>query len=488
MSIAPIAGADPSAAITADTSKLTRAGWSWAIFEWARNPYYILIIIYLFAPYFAAIIGANLLASGELDGMDGENARKAANAAGQATISSLVKYAGFIAAVTAPVLGAALDRGGRRKPLLAFFLGSLVVMSFSLWWIKPDGSGMPLWMGMAALVIAGISYTYSEVIHNAMLSDNGSRASLSTISGLGLALGNLAGALMMLSIVFAFALPALTGWPFSAPLFGVDVAAGEHQRMVGPLCAIWLLVFSIPFFVFSNDGGTRGANWFSAIKQGAVALSRTIRNVSENANVLRYLLARALYADAMAALLALGGVYIGLYLQWNVVELSAYAILASFFAFGGGLIGGWLDGLLGPKLALMVEILGMLATLVFQLSITPDAIFFGAIANFQIWDGPVFNTLSDVVYLTSAAMIAITATASISSSRTLMVHLAPADRVGEFFGLYAIAGTVTVWLGPLMVEYFTKWSNDQRIGMSAIGILFALGFCVLLTVKPPKVE
>ena len=176
------------------------------------------------------------------------------------------------------------------------------------------------------------------------------------------------------------------------------------------------MVFSIPFFVFSNDGGTRGANWFSAIKQGAVALSRTIRNVSENANVLRYLLARALYADAMAALLALGGVYIGLYLQWNVVELSAYAILASFFAFGGGLIGGWLDGLLGPKLALMVEILGMLATLVFQLSITPDAIFYGAIANFQIWDGPVFNTLSDVVYLTSAAMIAITATASISSS------------------------------------------------------------------------
>ena len=101
------------------------------------------------------------------------------------------------------------------------------------------------------------------------------------------------------------------------------------------------------------------------------------------------------------------------------------------------------------------------------------------------WDGPIFNTLSDVVYLCTAAFIAVTATASISSSRSMLVHLAPAQRVGEFFGLYAIAGTVTVWLGPLLVELFTQWSGDQRIGMSAIGLLFILGLIVLTTVHSP---
>ena len=50
---------------------LDRRGFAWAIFEWARNPYYILVIIYLFAPYFAGIIGANLIASGAVDGLDG---------------------------------------------------------------------------------------------------------------------------------------------------------------------------------------------------------------------------------------------------------------------------------------------------------------------------------------------------------------------------------------------------------------------------------
>lgn len=466
---------------------LDRRGFAWAVFEWARNPYYILIIIYIFAPYFAGIIGQNLVASGALEGLDGEAARRAANAEGQATISALVKYAGFIAAFTAPLLGAALDRGGRRKPLLVFFLGLIAVASFSLWWVRPMGEGgMPLWMGMCALVLASVGYTYSEVTHNAMLNVNGRASALPSISGLGLALGNLAGALLMLFIVLAFAMPGLLGWPFSAPLFGVDVASGEHQRMVGPICALWLVVFSIPFFLHAEDGGTRGASWIKATKDGASGLLNTVRKASDNKEILKYLGARMLYADGMSALLALGGVYIGLYLQWNVVELTAYAILASFFAFGGGLVGGWLDGLFGPKRALMIEIVGMLATLAFQLSITPNAIFYGLIPGFQIWDGPVFNTLSDVVYLSSAAFIAITATASISSSRSLLVHLAPSNRVGEFFGLYAIAGTVTVWLGPLLVELFTDWSGDQRIGMSAIGLLFLLGLMVLTTVKSDK--
>ena len=113
----------------------------------------------------------------------------------------------------------------------------------------------------------------------------------------------------------------------------------------------------------------------------------------------------------LQALLALGGVFIGLYLEWNVVELSAYAILASFFAFGGGIVGGWLDGLVGPKRALMIEITGMIATLAFQLSITPNSILYGLVPGFEIWDGPIFNTLSDVVYLSTAVFIAVTATA-----------------------------------------------------------------------------
>ena len=464
---------------------MDRRGFAWAIFEWARNPYYILIVIYLFAPYFGAVIGADLLASGQLDGMTPDAAQKAADAEGQATIASVVKTAGFVAALTAPFLGAALDKGGRRKPLLALFLGTVAVMSWLLWYAKPDGSGLSIPQTMGVLVIAYVAYTYSEVTHNSMLNVNGRAASLPAISGLGLALGNLAGVVLLLALVLAFGLPAYLHWPFAEPLFGIDVASGEHIRLAGPICAVWLVVFSIQFFVRADDGGTRGASWIAATRNGAASLFMTFRRARENFNILKYLAARMLYADAMAALLTLGGAYIGLQLKWNIVELSAYAIIASLFAFAGGLFGGWLDGKVGPKRALIIEISGMIATLVYQLSITPDAILYGAVQSSVIWNSPVFESLSDVAYLISAIFIAITATASISSSRSMLVHLAPANRVGEFFGLFAIAGTVTVWLGPMMVEQFTKWSGDQRVGMSAIGLLFVLGLVVLLTVHSP---
>ena len=132
-----------------DTSKhygkggaLDKTGFAWAVFEWARNPYYILIVIYIFAPYFARdVIGADILASGELDGMDPETARRTANAGGQAAIASVTKWAGLVGAFTAPFLGAALDRGGRRKPILAIFLGTIALMSWLLWYAIPGESG-----------------------------------------------------------------------------------------------------------------------------------------------------------------------------------------------------------------------------------------------------------------------------------------------------------------------------------------------------------
>ncbi len=465
---------------------LDRPGLGWAIFEWARNPYYILIIIYVFAPYFGSVIGASMTAEGAFDHLPADEAAAAAGAAGLATIASVTKWAGFVAALTAPFIGAALDRGGRRKPLLVFFLGVLALASWQLWYAAPDGSGHSIPVVMGILVIASVAYTYSEVTHNSMLAVAGRPASLPMISGFGLALGNLAATVLLVAIVFLFAMPDQLGWPLAEPAFGIDTSSGEHYRLAGPVVAIWLVVFILPFFLWTRDGGTRGASWSKALQNGAGGLWNTFRRASENRNILKFLGARMLYADGMAALLALGATYIALFLGWNLIELTAYAILASAFAFLGGIVGGMLDNAFGPKRALIIEISGMLATLAFQLSITNETLFFGLMENQAVWDGPVFNSVSDLVYLGTAAFLAVTATASISSSRSMLVFLAPARRVGEFFGLYAIAGTVTVWLGPLLVEVFATTFNSQRIGMSAIGMLFVAGLIVLCFVEPKR--
>ncbi len=456
------------------------------MFEWARNPYYILIVIYVFAPYFARdVIGADLLATGSLDGLDPETARSTANAQGQATIATVTKWAGIIAALTAPFLGAALDRGGRLKPVLAIPIVAITVSSALLWFAEPGGTGFSTPVIMALLVVAYVGYTYSEVAHNAMLPAAGSPAQLSMISGLGLALGNLAATLIFLALALLFVLPDMIGWPFAQPQFGFDLARFDHARIVGPICAVWLALFSIPFFLHANDPGRPGASWRAAFVGGFHSVIRTIRDAAHYRELIKYLLARMFYADAMAALLALGAVYVALFLDWGFLEMLCYAIFGSACGFGGGVFGGWLDRKVGVKHSLIIEILVMVAALLFQLSITKQSLLFGLVHNAQVWDGLVFQTRSDLAYLALISVVAISVTASISSSRAMLVSLAPVGRTGEFFGLYAIAGTVTVWMGPLLVEQFTLLFNDQRIGMASISLLFVIGLGFLVTIRMP---
>lgn len=468
-----------------------KTGFAWAWFEAARNPYYILIVIYIFAPYFARdIVGADILASGRLEGLDPEAARRLAGAEGQAMVANLSKTAGYIAALTAPFLGAAFDRGLRRKPFLLICLSIISLASVSLWWAIPGPAGLSTAAVMAVLILAYVAYSYSEVSHNSMLPDAARLKALPAVSGLGLALGNAAATVMFVAIVFMFALPEAIGWPTSEPLFGIDTSQYEQFRIAGPICGIWLFVSMWPFFFNARDTGIKGTPPVRAITEGAKGVIRTIRKASSHREAFKFLIARTIYADGMFALLTMGAVYVSLFLGWGLIELTIYAIWASAWAVVGGLLGGWLDQRLGPKNALIVEIAAIVLILFFGLSITRDSALFGLVPNVQMWSAPFFSGSSDLLYLGQGALIAIFATANISSSRSMLIHVAPAHMRGEFFGLFAIAGTVTVWLGPLLIEQFTRMSGDQRIGMSAIAFLFFVGLAVLLTVKsePPQPE
>ncbi|MEP2736408.1 MAG: MFS transporter [Erythrobacter sp.] len=256
--------------------------------------------------------------------------------------------------------------------------------------------------------------------------------------------------------------------------------------MAGPLCAVWLSVFSIPFFLYAGDPGIKGASWTTAVKEGCAAVIKTVREASKYPQLMKFLLARMFYADGMAALLALSAVYVSLFLGWGFLEMTCYALFGSLWAFGGGIFGGWLDTKIGVKRALFVEITAMIIALILQLSLTKDALLFGQFENYQVWDGLVFQTASDISYLALVSIVAVAATASISSSRAMLVELAPAGRSGEFFGLFAIAGTITVWMGPLLVEWTTIGFNSQRIGMASIAILFAIGLAILFFVEGKK--
>jgi UMF1 family MFS transporter len=202
---------------------------------------------------------------------------------------------------------------------------------------------------------------------------------------------------------------------------------------------------------------------------------------------MKYLAARIIFADGIVALLSLGGVYTSGVLGWDGGEVALYGIYASIFGFVGGFLAGSLDKALGARRSIMLELAVLCVGIVIALGVTQTSIFYGLIPSGHVVHGlPIFNTLSDVFYLGLIAVIAGAAAACISSSRYMMVVLAPKERISEFFGLYALSSTATVWLGPMLTEFATRVSGDQRIGFSPVLLLLATGLALMFTLKGDK--
>jgi len=128
---------------------------AWAVFEGARNPYVILVTIYIFAPYVAAtFIGGNL---------------PGASIKGQEILSRWNTYSSILIMFTAPFFGASIDKLGRRKTWLAAVVGLMVALTFSLWWAKPDYSGLSIVEVLLVFAAMNILFPYSEVLHNSLL-------------------------------------------------------------------------------------------------------------------------------------------------------------------------------------------------------------------------------------------------------------------------------------------------------------------------------
>jgi MFS transporter, UMF1 family len=450
---------------------LSRSAWSWAMFEWARNPYVILVTIYVFAPYVATVLFSNPVE-------------------GQVFVAGANKTSGIIVALTVPFLGAAMDAMGRRKPAIALIAGVMSVLMCLLWFAAPGGQGMGLTQLFIVIMVIGILFNWSEALHNAML-PAAAGDKIAETSGAGLALGNAASVLLLFVILVWFALPGKVDLPLvpDAPAFGLDTSRNEAERLVGPVVGIWLALFTLPLLFYVPDGEGTGVKFAAAARQSIGAVWTTVRGLRETPSLLTFLIARMIYADGKTALLIFGGVYAAGVMKWGLAEMAAQGIWLSLWATLGGFAAGPMDRLFGPKRSVIIALIGSLFSLTMMLSVTPTSILYGVeVGDKAVWASPLFASLPELFYLGVTSIIAVFVTSCYASSRTLLIAIAPPEKLGAIFGLYALSGTATVWLGPLLVEYFTKLFQSQKAGMAGVAILLVLGLAILAFVKMPETD
>ncbi|HWA02135.1 MAG TPA: MFS transporter [Rhizomicrobium sp.] len=447
--------------------------FSWALFEWARNPYVLLVTIYLFAPYFSKTVVGNPVE-------------------GQALWGTIAAIGGLMVAALAPWLGAIADAGGRRKPWIGFYVVILAGASALMWFAPPHASAAQLVFVGALVALANTSFEFSAVFHNSLLPTIAPPRKVAGLSGLGLALTNAAGVLLLVIMLVFFALPGKVGWSFipSHPLFGIDNLAGhEDERLAGPASAIWLLVFAVPLFLFTPDRPHGKVKLFDAAVAGVRSVVRTVKSLRHYRNVGAYLLARLFFNDGMTAVLTFGGIYAASTFNWGAIEMMLYGIELSIFAVIGGFLGGWLDNRLGSKRAIFVSIGGTAIAGLASLTMAPDRILWFIrydVHAAPVWSLPFFRTWPEIVFLGIVNFTAVLITAGYANSRTMLARIAPTGKITEFFGLYQLSGTSTTFLATGFVGWLTAVSHSQRIGLLGETLFLVVGLVLMVFVREER--
>jgi len=443
-------------------SEASRLGkFSWALFDWANQPYFTVVTTFIFAPYFTSFVVGDPVQ-------------------GQAYWGYTQAIAGFSIAILSPILGSIADAGGPRKPWIMTFVLVCAFSSIALWWAVPGMQSGLFWI-MAAIIFGTIAIEFSLVFNNAMLPSLTSRDRMGRLSGLGWGIGYLGGLIALFIVLLGFSLP-------DVPAFGLDKAAHEHDRMTGPLAGVWFLIFIIPMMLFTPDSKPSGLGKGEAVSKGLGELLGTLKSLGDYKNVIYFLIARMFYNDGILAVIGFSGIYAAGLFGWSTTSLGIFGILINVFAIAGSFVGGWLDDKLGSKPTIVISVLGLSFATVGVLSISNGQVLFGLPAAMPTEDSGLFGSAAEQVFMIFGFVMGFFFGPAQAASRTMVARLSPPEKTAEFFGLFALSGKATAFVAPLLIGVVTDVTGQQRPAMIVILILLMVGAALMSFVREPEHE
>ncbi len=430
--------------------------WGWWMFDWANQPYSILLLTFIFAPYFTSFVAPDPVS-------------------GQAMWGWMLAISGLLTAFFAPILGSIADSSGNKRVWILFWSLLYVLGASALWLAVPGADQTRILLILVAFAVGMVGLEYGIVFTNAILPTLGSRAEWGKISGTGWALGYIGG---LVSLIFMLLFLAENDQGVTllgmAPLLGLDPEAREGTRAVGPFSALWYIVFVIPFFLWVKEPPTphKGPG---AIRRGLQELRETLRALPARRSLFAYLGSSMIYRDGLNGIYAFGGIYAAGVLGWSIIQIGVFGILAAAVGAVACWIGGKLDSRLGPKPVIVGAILLLIVVCTIIVGTDRTMVVFVPV--------PAGSSLPDVVFYICGALIGAGGGSLQASSRTMMVRQADPERMTEGFGLYALSGKVLSFVAPGLIALATTITGSQRLGVTPLIGLFVLGLILLLWVK-----
>ena len=438
--------------------------FGWMMFDWAAQPFFTVITTFVFGPYFVSRLAAD-------------------PAQGQAVWSYGIAAAGFMIAILSPILGSIADQTGPRKPWIGFFAILKIIALCMLWFAAP---GSNIYWVIAVYALAMFAAEFSIVFNDSMLPRLTTNETVGRVSNIAWGLGYLGGMIMLIVVVGLLAASPETGKTYLglSPLFGLDPAMAEGDRIAGPLSALWYLIFILPMFLFTPDSTGR-RKLGEAVRLGISELKQTLGEARRRPGIFRFLIARMIYQDGVNALLTIGGAFAAAMFGWMTAEIGIFGIILNIVAIPSSFAAAWFDTKFGSKWVVTMSVVCLTIATIGIVSTGPGYTFFGLLPLPGADTGGLFGTPSEKAYIAFGLLIGLAFGPVQASSRSYMARSVTKDEAGRYFGIYALAGRATSFLAPFLVATITAMSGSARAGMAVIAIFFIVGFIIMLAVPKP---
>ena len=364
------------------------------------------------------------------------------------TYGAVVAVSGLAIALVSPVLGALSDRMGRRMPFLIVFTLACVAATFGI------GLTGSVWTALLLFALANIAFQSGLIFYDALLPRVSREANRGRISGYGVAAGYV-GAIVGLFLV------------------GIFAGEGDARQDAFIPTAVLFLLFALPIFFLVRDQGTQGdRSTFPTARDVRAAMGQlrhTFVHSGQYPGLRRFILSRFLYADAINTIIVSMAIYAERAIGMDDAQIDTLLALSIVFAVLGGLVGGFVVERYGPRRTLGAVLFGWTVTLLLTMAAMGPTIFYVI--------GPLIGVLLGATW---------------TSDRVFLTRLSPPQYLGEFFGLYGLAGKFAGVVGPLIwaatVELARLAGLESVAYRAAVGTLVVAIVLGYLAVRPVSDE
>ena len=438
----------------ADLSPLDRRrqqkAWNW--YDWANSAYYTTVLSVLFGPYMITVAGR---AAGCTDA-DETCSRTVSvlglHLAAGSLPSYLISFATISSAFILPVVGAFVDRSGRKKWHMGAYAFAGSFFAALLFFMQ----GQSWQLGAVAVVLSSILGGCSLVAYYAILVDISTEDERDHASSKGWAWGYLGGGLLLLVNLVVYTMHDTFG-----------LAEGMSVRLSLLSAALWWAGFTIiplvrlrhyaPVNVVAETG--------TVFQRSFGQLFTTLRDLRNYPMTLTFLLAYLFYNDGIQTVIYAASTYGSKQLRFDQDVLIATILLIQFVAFGGALYFGRLAARYGAYRSILWGTYAWMAIVVLALFLPEKNV---------------------ALFLALAVAIGVVLGGTQALSRSFFSLLIPRGREGEYFSLYGAAERGTSWFGTLLFGIVFQVTGSYRPAILALIVFFVLGAFFLLRLDPER--